>query len=255
MQSGGGISVRYLGAPCEGYAAAAPHFRVRWTGHSRELRVFFVASNSSPSENTTLIIRRPDGSWICDDDYSDEALHPMVAFRYPLSGEYSIWVGSLERGVITQGNLHITERGIHSLRIPLDPSANPKYSLELKSGFPGDWPFAMPIIGGGTVNLGATTGCNTYVTEKPTLRLRWSGMSDVVRIFFKAQNGNQATVIVRLPDGSWICDDDSGPIERRKPWEGDYNIWIGSPVSGDSSIDGMLYITELEGITGFEIAP
>jgi hypothetical protein len=45
------------------------------------------------SEDTTLVIRGPGGTW-CNDDYTD--MNPGIAGQW-LSGTYHIWVGSYER--------------------------------------------------------------------------------------------------------------------------------------------------------------
>jgi len=43
-------------------------------------------------EDTTLIVRAPDGQWHCNDD--DRGLDPGLAFDNPESGRYAIWVGT-----------------------------------------------------------------------------------------------------------------------------------------------------------------
>jgi len=78
-----------------------------WSGSSNELRVFF---RTGDSEDTSLIINNPNGSWVCNDD--SESLDPMVIFEDPIEGQYDIWVGSYQRGESIVGELGITELDI-----------------------------------------------------------------------------------------------------------------------------------------------
>lgn len=49
----------------------------------------------SPGD-TTLVIRRPDQTFVCNDDY--EGLNPAIESAFP-TGLYEVWVGSYEQGV------------------------------------------------------------------------------------------------------------------------------------------------------------
>jgi len=105
--SGGTVDVSYLGGDCVGHASAAADVRLIWSGSSNELRVFF---RTGDSEDTSLIINNPNGSWVCNDD--SESLDPMVIFEDPIEGQYDIWVGSYQRGESIVGELGITELDI-----------------------------------------------------------------------------------------------------------------------------------------------
>ena len=103
--SGGSVDATSLGGGCNGYAATAPDFRLRWDGSSARLRIMFVAATAG--EDTTLIINAADGSWHCNDDSG--GLNPMVEFANPVAGQYDIWVGSYGAGTYVSGTLRITE--------------------------------------------------------------------------------------------------------------------------------------------------
>ena len=83
----------------------------------------------------------------------------------------------------------------------------------------------------------------------PDLRLNWSGTSERLSIFFTPDEGQDDTsLVVNLPDGSWICDDDSGSllaplIVFDRPSQGQYDVWVGS-YNREEFIPGELQITE-----------
>jgi len=105
MTSGGSIDAEYLGGACVGFAAAAPDFRVNWSGSSDEIRIFFESDDDG---DATMIVNLPNGDWTCDDD-ADGTLNPMVVVEDPSEGQYDIWVGSYSRGEFISGTLSITE--------------------------------------------------------------------------------------------------------------------------------------------------
>ena len=106
--SGGPIDATYLGAPCTGWATAAPDFDVRYeAGSMTLLRFYFVADEVG--EDATLIINAPDGSWHCNDDSTVGVFDPMVDFTTPQGGLYDVWVGSYEDGSAVNGTLYVTE--------------------------------------------------------------------------------------------------------------------------------------------------
>ena len=57
--------------------------------------------------DTTLVVRDPSGNWQCNDDM--DGLNPGIVMQRPASGEYRIWVGTLDRGRPQQATLRISE--------------------------------------------------------------------------------------------------------------------------------------------------
>jgi hypothetical protein len=53
---------------------------------------FPLILSARSDEDTTLVVRAPDGAWYCDDD-SGSGLNPSIRFGEPGSGNYHIWVG------------------------------------------------------------------------------------------------------------------------------------------------------------------
>jgi hypothetical protein len=80
------------GIACLGLVSAGPNVRIDYTSGAWPL-ILSVASEA----DTTLIVRTPEGEWICDDD-SGDGLNPSVRFDAPTSGPYDIWVGTFIDG-------------------------------------------------------------------------------------------------------------------------------------------------------------
>ncbi len=111
ITSGGPVSIsQAVGGVCSGiangYATAAPDYRLQYTAGNYNLRIFFLGDG-----DTTMVINAPDGSWYCDDD-GGGLLQPMVTFTSPMSGQYDIWVGSYSPAAYVPGSLYITERDL-----------------------------------------------------------------------------------------------------------------------------------------------
>lgn len=86
--AGGSIDASRLGGACVGKISTAPDFQLTYTAGSLPL-----AFRTRSSEDTTLVINGPDGSWSCDDDSSGDS-DAQVVFRTPESGVYDVWIGT-----------------------------------------------------------------------------------------------------------------------------------------------------------------
>ena len=248
MVSGGAVAAGYLGRDCTGYVAVAPDFRMNWSGNSSELRIFFAADDGG---DTTLLINLPDGAWVCSDD-ADGTVDPMVVLHNPSQGQYDVWVGSFEADTLVPGTLHITELDLDPTSVgpaELDYTADPHFgSVALQAGFTPD-PNVSEIVSGGAVDASYLGGdCVGYAAQAPDVRLTWGGASDELRIFFTADAGEDTSLLVNLPDGTWVCKDDADSLDPliilENPPEGQYDIWVGSYQRGQF-ISGKLSITEL----------
>jgi serine protease Do len=101
------VDASYLGNGCRGWASAAPDFEVTYTGGSSSLRFYFIADN--PTDDTTLIVSDPSGTWMCGDD-SYGTPHPTVDFVGTApDGVYDVWIGSYTQGETISGTFYITE--------------------------------------------------------------------------------------------------------------------------------------------------
>lgn len=135
----------------------------------------------------------------------------------------------------------------------LDFELAPYYaSISLNTGFTPD-PHQVSVISGGFINTEYLGGeCTGYASQAPDIRLLFAGYSNTLRFFFEADDPDEdATLLVNLPDGSWLCNDDahSGTLDPmvviNDPPEGQYDIWIGSYYA-DDYISGTLSISELD---------
>jgi len=125
-----------------------------------------------------------------------------------------------------------------------DPNLTPGFgSTTLKVGFEPD-PFVKPLGAGGTVktNLG---GLQAYVGRAPDFRLNYTAGSYPLTI--RAESNADTTLLIRLPNGKWIADDDSGnnlnPLLRfATPLSGRYDIWVGTLAT--ETAPARLIITE-----------
>lgn len=92
-----------LGNLCRGFiTSAAPLLKLRYEAGRVPLQIW-----AHSPQDTTLIVRAPDGRWHCDDD--SLVKNPAIRFATPQSGEYAIWVGSFG-GLRPTANVYITER-------------------------------------------------------------------------------------------------------------------------------------------------
>ena len=129
-----------------------------------------------------------------------------------------------------------------------DVSADPTYGdVRLAEGFTPD-PHVTELMAGGSTEVDLP-GC-TYgsVANAPDVDLYYttSGGSD---LYIYAVSGDDTTILVNTPNGTWVCDDDSygdgDPIVviRDAP-AGLYDIWVGT--YGDDMADATLYISEID---------
>jgi hypothetical protein len=84
--AGGPVPANTWSPDCRGYVAAAPNHVLNATGQFMNLRI--VVSSSA---DTTLVVRRADGMYVCNDD--SEGLNPIVMGPFG-PGQHQIWVGS-----------------------------------------------------------------------------------------------------------------------------------------------------------------
>jgi uncharacterized caspase-like protein len=111
-----------------------------------------------------------------------------------------------------------------------DPNLEPTYgAVTLAAGFNPD-PVTKEVQAGGelTTKLG---GVRAYVAKAPDFRLNYT--ADNSPLVFTVKSVGDTTLLINLPDGTWIADDDSGggldPMIRiAKPKSGRYDIYVGT---------------------------
>lgn len=127
-----------------------------------------------------------------------------------------------------------------------DWTEDPAYgTVTLRAGFTPD-PHTTRLTAGGGTEV-SISGCNGTVANAPDVDLNWTGGSSTLYIY--STSSNDTTLLVNLPDGSWVCDDDSfgdlNPliIINDAP-SGLYNIWSGT--FGDDTTSARVMISELD---------
>ncbi|MEO8393487.1 MAG: hypothetical protein ABI700_10905, partial [Chloroflexota bacterium] len=252
------------GDDCAGYASSAPSFRVHWSGQSTRLRFLFAPIDGN--QDAALVVQGPsgvgssaDGSWVCNRDFAGGYNRPQAEFINPLEGIYNVWVSdetAPDEQVI--GVLYVTEKQWSPETVPqagtstTDPIAG---LIPATSAFSFDAsapdPYAIPgSLGGGDLDIGATNkACPGSYESQPAFGFLLPQPTYFLRVFFVSTDPKaDAALIVRMPDGTWYCADDSH--NSKQPIvdvignlsTGGVSIWIGSFDAKDS-IPGTLYLT------------
>lgn len=102
-------------------------------------------------------------------------------------------------------------------------------TVTLSAGFMPD-PHHVQLTAGGNIpanRLGRD--CAGTIADAPDVRLNYSGGGFPLYIF--ANSRADVTLVVNLPDGSWLCNDDfigTDPgLVLTRPASGQYDIWVG----------------------------
>ena len=254
--AGGAVDASYLGGDCVGYASESPDLRLHWSGLTESLLFYFVADDDA--DDPTLIVRTPNGRWLCNDDSPGDVLglNPGFSLGVTPEGQYDIWVGTRHpTSTLVSGKLFIGyEEDAADGPARLDTSLSPHFgTVRLRSGFT-PHPNVTEVEAGGPIDASYLGGdCVGFASERPDLRLHWSGSAESLIVIFAANDdADDATLIVNMPDGSWLCNDD-GPgaslglnpgIGLEASPEGQYHIWVGAYAEGLPHIPGELVIAE-----------
>ena len=153
-------------------------------------------------------------------------------------------LGTLARGFVVVVALALCVRFGQSQ----DPSQQPDYAtLTLKAGFDPD-PSVVNVLAGGDIKS-KTGGFEHFVVSRPSVRLNYTAGKYILTIY--AQSEENTTLLIRLPDGTWIANDDGvgaghNPVLKfLTPQSGQYDIWVGAIV-GTKTPQAKLFVTELK---------
>ncbi len=116
----------------------------------------------------------------------------------------------------------------------------------LRTGFTPD-PFFKQVIAGGNKTVIAA-GIRMRITEAPDYRIQYTA-GDTLPLSFYVRSQADTTLLINMPNGQFIADDDSGGnlnplITLKRPMSGQYDIWIGTFNNGKTA-PATLYVTEL----------
>lgn len=249
VTGGGAINAATLGAQCAGYISTAPNFRLNYAGTGAPLIISVVAN-----DDTTLVVAGPDGGWSCNDNAADQ--NPAVRLTDPVAGDYAIWVGTRSVGAVAPARLYVSAYGTGGQYLAFlalnTPPGTPDHTLPptfgeatLAAGFSPD-PLIVDVRSGGPINPGAlAAACDGFIADAPVFSVNYT--AGAAPLYIAARSGYDTTLVIRDPEGNWICDDDSGgnlnPFAAiPNPISGRYDIWIGT--YGDTvEQDAQLIIT------------
>jgi hypothetical protein len=130
-----------------------------------------------------------------------------------------------------------------------DPAAAPAYgNVRLRTGFQPD-PHQVAVTAGGPRRPDHGQCAYGYVATAPGANVTYTA-SGRAHLYIYARSRTDTTLLVHLPDGRWVCNDD-GLGDARNPFlvipsapSGLYNIWVGT--YGTSTAPATLYISEAD---------
>jgi serine protease Do/protease YdgD len=121
-------------------------------------------------------------------------------------------------------------------------------TLNLSANFAPD-PVVVNVTAGGAIpaeRLGGP-GCVGNIANAPDVRLNYRP-GQGLPLYIAARSRTDVTLVVNLPDGRWICNDDfigTDPgLIFRNPQAGQYDIWIGHYNRG-AGVPAQLLISEV----------
>ncbi len=275
VNGGGPVDAGTLDPACTGYVNEDATLAVEWSGAAELIRLFYYSDH-----NPTLVVRLPNGKYVCNDNATRLLLDPVVNLDNPEAGEYRVWVGAADKDQLIPGVLVITTRknvtlGEFSLgglvkRPPVaDVLAEPEITDAGKA-------LAERMLKGAAMlraarNTGAMeifsqdvtargemgayelpigdTFCNGYISEKADLVFSVPETEKDLKVYFEG-NGD-TSLIVGTPDGQFLCNDDAlrGDNENplvliKSPQPGQYSVWVGR-ITTDTEPTGTLTVTKL----------
>ncbi|MCB9662191.1 MAG: hypothetical protein R3B40_31095 [Polyangiales bacterium] len=262
-QSGGQVDASGVNPECRGFISPHPSHIINLRGNFRWMRIFVEAAG-----DTTIMIQTPQNTVICNDD--TYGLNPAVEQAWG-PGMYRIWVGSYQQGTAVPYSLKLTEipsvvpgssgQQVGPQPMPIQPNPNPNpgptphpgpgptpqpagltmtVDAMQGNGTPG-WidarlrpdPAVLEGAAGGTIRAqdAAEPSCRGYVQSIPDHILYVQGSARYLRLYVEA--AEDTTMVIRTPDGRWLCDDDGGgnlqPMLQQDSWPpGQYLVWIGT---------------------------
>lgn len=227
-----------LGSDCVGVLPAAPDVVVDWTADANVASLrFFLLSAGDP----VLAVVTPAGDLLCADDFSPLVLDPMLEVSAPEAGRYAIFVGAQEGQpaspallVMTGGTADPATFALNQLLArPVSnvegeeadeaatalPTLSAADALLLDGGpeplaLSADEALTLTVDAGGPVaafELALSNPlCTGFVESAPVARFEAAAAGEALNLFVESEA--DTTLVVRAPDGSWLCADDSPAV-------------------------------------------
>lgn len=141
--AGGPSQASSLDPTCRGYVGIIPSHTLQVSGAMPMLRIM-----ARSDEDTTLVVRRPDGTYACNDD--SDGLNPAVDLANVQPGAYNVFVGTYSSG----------RSATYQLGLTTNPSITPSNMLT---------PPTMPVAGGGAPGTVLRSGVATVALASGNL--------------------------------------------------------------------------------------
>jgi hypothetical protein len=270
LQGGGPVEASTLAKACKGYITQNPTVSLEYKGKADMLKVFFY-SDGDP----ILMIQTPDGKMLCNDNTNAALLDPTVTLTKPAQGKYDIWVGSaLARDLIPGFLVFTGHNDVHAGKLALQElvkrptlvevlpqrdrltsaAARVKEALAaVKTAeklAPGSVPLTAQVTAEGNLPIPelatGDTLCGGLVSVAPSYAFDWSGQTKAIGAMFEGDG--DATLIIRTPDGKFVCADDVAGSANLNPLvllgdpaAGRYLVWIGR-TSPEKPVTGKLTV-------------
>jgi len=237
--SGGNMDASTLNPACRGHISSRPDHLFVAGGQFNLVRFIINAG----SNDTTLVIRKPDGTYLCDDDGAGMGTNPAVqAMLRP--GTSAVYIGDYMGGPYFSNNPATTENPAFAVaQIPAPagvvpgavpgvaaPTGGTTTMASVAPGFMPD-PQVLNGIAGGTVQASQMSpNCPGFVTPTPNHILTTNGNFASLRLVGSA--ARDTTMVVSRAAGTFLCDDDGGgnfnPLIQGPAPAGAYRHEVGS---------------------------
>ena len=239
LQAGGPVDASTVAKGCKGFLTKNPALSVDYKGKAEILKIFFY-SDGDP----VLLIQTPDGKFVCNDNTNAALLDPTVTLTKPAQGRYNIWLGSALARDLIPGFLVFTGQGRRERRrlgaAKARQAAGPARGAAFEQSADGGRRPRGRGGGGGQVGGEAGAGrraahragdghrrsararsgngrrlCGGLITVAPSYAFEWSGQAKALGVMFEGDG--DATVIVRTPEGKFVCADDAAGSANLNP--------------------------------------
>jgi hypothetical protein len=212
------------GFDCAGYIPSAPQIVLR----TRETQLVRIAPTSSG--DLVLVVVTSDGRTLCDDDDGD-GLNPMITTSLP-PGDTHVFVGTYHEDESLDFSLLVvaTETDLVADESGLAPSAEPSIArVTIPEGGAQQLSYGSVVTSAWTDASTLSSDCRGYVPLGPHLVVQLEQESTLL---LTATATEDLVMLMRGPDGTTRCDDDSGegnaPRLASLLGPGAYTIWVGT---------------------------
>jgi len=247
-RSGGADRAQSRNPSCRGWIARNPDHLFQATGNFGNLRV--IAQSDS---DTTLVVQRPDGAYMCNDD--SEGRNPIVGGNFP-AGTYAVWVGSYREGEVAPYRLGFTELGsVTAASIASGGGgggggggASNFGTVTLEAGFVPD-PHVVSGVSGGQMDARQMgQQCRGWIAQTPDHIFQAASAFRGLRVM--ARSNSDTTLVIADSRGRVWCNDDAegrNPVISSQFAAGTYRVWIGSYQQGENARYSLGF-TELDSV-------